>query len=276
MPNSTTTLRRWWADWRCNGAKLESQPVLGANRTVAKGSADAYKALTMALDATGYRAEGWGTYNCRKIAGTNSWSLHSYGIAIDIDPFSLGNPAWRKLSSTPIDWSRIKITAEQVEAVVDVRTNLGKQVWAWGGYWATYVDSMHFQIDCSPQDLATGIDWETVPGKEDDEMGYFAKYGDGMPPQVPSKWVMWWQERLERAGVDPGEKDGKYGDKFAAGFAQVIGIDVPVKEITPDKAERFEVFWTRKIVDSRADKVIRQHERQLHKVTTAEEITEEP
>jgi hypothetical protein len=51
-----------------------------------------------------------------------------------------------------------------IDAVYRVRTNNGKQVWAWGGYYRGNKDAMHFEIVCSPADLATGIAAHTLPG----------------------------------------------------------------------------------------------------------------
>ena len=52
---------------------------------------DAYAALEQALTATGYhppeKCQSLWSYVCRNIASSGRPSLHSYGIAIDIDPY---------------------------------------------------------------------------------------------------------------------------------------------------------------------------------------------
>jgi len=51
--------------------------------------------------------------------------------------------------------------------VCRIRTMNGRQVWNWGGYWSGNKDAMHYEIVCTPADLATGIDPRTVPGYRD-------------------------------------------------------------------------------------------------------------
>ncbi|MFT7598701.1 MAG: hypothetical protein ACI8TP_001625 [Acidimicrobiales bacterium] len=86
---TTTALRKMWSDWLCNKGpgKFANPKFFGKNiGGVPNVAVDAFKALETALTATGYRPNSAWAFNCRKIAGTNSPSLHSYGIAIDLDP----------------------------------------------------------------------------------------------------------------------------------------------------------------------------------------------
>ena len=93
--------------------------------------------VAMLLDLTelaGYdlrAGECWG-YVKRKIAGTNVWSTHSWGIAIDLNAPSnwRGGPG-----NIPHD-------------VVDLWENHG---FAWGGAWA-HTDPMHFEFGGTPAD----------------------------------------------------------------------------------------------------------------------------
>lgn len=57
------------------------------------------------------------------------------------------------------------MTVAMIEDAVAIKTSKGKQVFEWGGNWATVKDSMHFEVDVGPQDLAEGIDWKTVRGE---------------------------------------------------------------------------------------------------------------
>ncbi|MGF1668267.1 MAG: M15 family metallopeptidase, partial [Acidimicrobiia bacterium] len=114
---------------------------------------DAFKALEAALRSAGYQPTSSWAYNCRNIAGTDNHSLHSFGIAIDIDPtvnpYTTGDPYSGK------------IKASHVAAALAVKNMRGRSVWSWGGNW-TKRDRMHFQIDVGP--TAVEIDWSTVPG----------------------------------------------------------------------------------------------------------------
>jgi hypothetical protein len=156
LETSTGDLRTLWADWLCHkGSGAFANPTFFGKSIggVAAPAVDAFKALEMALESSGYRPSSSWAYNCRNIAGTDSYSLHSFGIAIDIDPavnpFSTGDPYSGK------------IKPNHVAAVLAIKNTRGRAVWAWGGSWAKH-DRMHFQIDQGP--TAVEIDWSTVPG----------------------------------------------------------------------------------------------------------------
>lgn len=67
-----------------------------------------------------------GCFNIRKKRGLASMSLHSWGIAIDV------NAAWNGLGKTPV------LSAGFVKCFTDVGFD-------WGGSW-TRKDGMHFQL----------------------------------------------------------------------------------------------------------------------------------
>lgn len=67
-----------------------------------------------------------GSYNPRKIAGTNRWSPHAYGCAVDFD--SANN--WLGDTTPAMD----RRVIEEFE----------REGWEWGGHW-TRPDGMHFQ-----------------------------------------------------------------------------------------------------------------------------------
>ena len=156
LETSTGDLRKLWADWLCHrGSGGFANPSFFGKTIggVASPAVDAFRALESALKSSGYQPASSWAYNCRNIAGTDSYSLHSFGIAIDLDPavnpFSAGDPYSGK------------IKANHVAAVLAIKNTRGRAVWAWGGNW-TKRDRMHFQIDQGPS--AVDIDWSTVPG----------------------------------------------------------------------------------------------------------------
>lgn len=67
-----------------------------------------------------------GCFNIRKKRGLSSMSLHSWGIAIDV------NAAWNQLNMTPT------LSPEFVKCFTDAGFD-------WGGTW-TRKDGMHFQL----------------------------------------------------------------------------------------------------------------------------------
>lgn len=81
------------------------------------------------LKETGYDKElkTWdGCFNIRKKRGSKSTSLHSWGIAIDL------NSAWNGFGKTPT------LSPEFVKCFTDAGFD-------WGGYWKK-PDGMHFQL----------------------------------------------------------------------------------------------------------------------------------
>lgn len=160
---STSALRSLWARYQCKaGGEWSSPTVFGkAIGGVPTILVPAFNALEQALEVSGYHpphGDSVWAYNCRMIAGTSSYSLHSYGLAIDIDPaanpFTEGDP-----------YSGL-FKKHHVDAVLGIKTSSGRNLWAWGGNWSK-PDRMHFQIDNTPTDCQP--DWSTVPEPEEDD-----------------------------------------------------------------------------------------------------------
>lgn len=86
-----------------------------------------------------FRELAGGTYNCRPIAGTSVYSLHSYGTAIDLNPSK--NPNGKPLRH---DYPQAFIADVLALDALD-----GTPLFRWGGVWAT-PDSMHWEINCPP------------------------------------------------------------------------------------------------------------------------------
>jgi hypothetical protein len=153
---TSASLRQLWDDWMCRkgGGTYVDVAFFGAKvGGVPTPAVDAYKALEQALRNSGYKPRSCWAYNCRKIAGSDKPSLHSAGIAIDIDPAE--NPF------TPGDAFAGKIKPDHVAAAMAIRNVKGGRVWSWGGHWPK-PDRMHFQLDQGP--AAVEVDWSTVPG----------------------------------------------------------------------------------------------------------------
>lgn len=157
MTLSTSALRRVWA------------PACAPKGSVFLA---AYAALDACLRAHRYapRAKDTGAYNCRQITGGKGYSLHAYGPA---DRFTFWNGVTIATAlAVDINWTTnpygprlvTDMPRAMVDAVKAVRTNSGAQVWRWGGDYATNKDAMHFEIVCTPSDLRTGIDPDTLPG----------------------------------------------------------------------------------------------------------------
>lgn len=115
---------------------------------------EAFTALDQVLRHHRYAprvGETWG-YNCRAITNGQGWSLHAYGIAVDIN--SLANPYGPLLVT---DMPRV-----MVSAILAITTSSGSPVWGWGGYYRGNKDAMHYEIVASPSELNQGVDWTSV------------------------------------------------------------------------------------------------------------------
>ena len=101
MAATTSQLRSWWSRYLCQPGPPTQVfgKLIGG---VPPETLDAYQALEQVLTRAGYVPDSAWSFNCRKIGGTNSWSLHAYGIAIDIDapanPYTEGDPFSGKFS----------------------------------------------------------------------------------------------------------------------------------------------------------------------------------
>ena len=87
-----------------------------------------------------------GSFVCRPAVGSDNWSMHAYGLAIDVNPFHnpylKGDLVIPELASTYTDREEVRrgmIFAGDV--VVEAFAEIG---WEWGGNWNTLKDWMHF------------------------------------------------------------------------------------------------------------------------------------
>ncbi|HXC57047.1 MAG TPA: M15 family metallopeptidase [Rhizomicrobium sp.] len=104
--------------------------------TTANGVDKALEAAVAELDQLPdrfmkYLVPNSGTYNCRKIAGSTSRSVHAWGAAIDIN--SAASDYWRW---SPKGWhNRIPVEIARI---------FERHGFIWGGRWYHY-DTMHFE-----------------------------------------------------------------------------------------------------------------------------------
>ena len=135
---------------------------------------------------------GGGVDSCRNIAGTDWPSLHAYICAVDLPPNDRKSDAF-------------------IRDIERIRTNNGAQAFR-----NLAGDRMHDQINCSPADLATGIDLTTVAGATgDDEMNALKKGDSG-------NGVRWYQTALnQKSAVTPKLTiDGVFGSSMERAVKQ--------------------------------------------------------
>lgn len=171
MGESTSKLREIWKTFECEETKMVVVPFGPDRLRVAPPSAQAWAALAAVLRHHRYdiRSINTASYNCRNIKGTDQKSLHSYGIALDINwntnPF-LRTPDKRKVrfsnqapqaergEDVRLGAADTDMTPELVADALAITTKGGQRVFEWGGSWESVKDSMHFEIDMSPEALA--------------------------------------------------------------------------------------------------------------------------
>ena len=172
MP-TTSDLRRWWAP-HCTGPWARLSLYGTGVVTVRAATVDAFLALDACLRKWNYQTERHhtGAYNCRRITGGTGYSLHAYGIAVDIN--WQDNPYGRRLITD--------MPPGMVADIEALRTGNGKRVFRWGGRYSGNKDAMHYEIFCSPADLATGIRGSTTPlpkpeppAQEDEPVAYLIR-----------------------------------------------------------------------------------------------------
>ena len=207
MPKNTTQLRRLWKDFECEEREMVLIPFGPDKIRVAPPTTHAFEALAAVMHHHGYhvRTQDTDSYNCRTITGGTGKSLHSYGIALDVNwetnPFN--NHAGTRLvrfsdkdtqARRALDVRAGVADTDMTKAMIDdalrIRTRDGTTVFEWGGSWRDRKDCMHFEMDVSPAELAVGLDPASIVGLEE----YLASLqGPGFEPPpivVPTQPVI--------------------------------------------------------------------------------------
>ena len=106
-----------------------------------------------ASDFESIEADNTSAFNCRTVAGTDRWSEHAYGRAIDINPVE--NPYVQAGSVDPPEGRRYAALDRSAGArvppgvvvagdvVVQAVADVG---WTWGGTWSSSKDYQHFSL----------------------------------------------------------------------------------------------------------------------------------
>ncbi|MDP9493993.1 MAG: M15 family metallopeptidase [Actinomycetota bacterium] len=88
------------------------------------------------------------SFVCRPAVGSNSWSQHAFGLAIDVNPFHnpylKGDLVLPELASTYTD--REDVRPGMIFAGDVVTEAFSEMGWGWGGNWSSLKDWMHFSF----------------------------------------------------------------------------------------------------------------------------------
>jgi poly-gamma-glutamate synthesis protein (capsule biosynthesis protein) len=99
-----------------------------------------------AEDRASMRHDNTSAFNCRTVAGTDAWSQHAYGRAIDIDPVE--NPYVDGSHVAPRR-GRDYVDRSDVRPGMNVKRDVVWRAfhrigWEWGGTWRSAKDYQHF------------------------------------------------------------------------------------------------------------------------------------
>ncbi len=105
-------------------------------------------------------------FNCRPIEGTTITSIHSYGLAIDLNPEQNPYVIFDEQAGTakiypPQAWSYLNRSNRKpgmVEDVVEIFSKHGFGIW--GGRWTTPIDLHHFQASRGIAELLARTSYE--------------------------------------------------------------------------------------------------------------------
>lgn len=127
------------------------QGTIVVNNSIASGTVDAFKALFdqkfpihqmvpvdqyESADAISVANDNTSAFNCRAVSGTKTFSEHSYGTAIDINP-----------KENPLATATAKLDQAAKGTITPVVVKIMKDAgFKWGGDWTSKKDYQHFSV----------------------------------------------------------------------------------------------------------------------------------
>jgi hypothetical protein len=100
-------------------------------------------------DDASMAADNTSAFNCRFVSGTSRWSMHAFGLAIDVNPvenpYISGGRASPPAGRRYLDRDRARRgMAVTGGALVSAFAAVG---WRWGGLWSAAADYQHFSTN---------------------------------------------------------------------------------------------------------------------------------
>jgi hypothetical protein len=135
--NSAEAVRKNLESVSFAGKKVQFNRLHGASAALEKVSQELEPVLKAKPELKVWTSNLDGTFNWRKIEGTDRLSTHSYGIAIDLNASKAKYWRWEK-PATLASFSRKDFPAEIIEV-------FERNGFVWGGKWYHY-DTMHFEF----------------------------------------------------------------------------------------------------------------------------------
>lgn len=161
MARSTSRLRRLHKP-ACGGDMVTIDfGHQGARVHVRRYTVPVWRAVEAVMATHHYpiRAQDTGAYACRQITGGSGYSLHAYGIALDVN--------WQ---TNPYRGDGTLVT-DMPDAMIDdlraLQTSAGQRLLRWGGDYQNVKDAMHFELVATVDELAAGVVTPTTAGDGD-------------------------------------------------------------------------------------------------------------
>jgi hypothetical protein len=142
-PSLRASAPSWGPGWpNCDYGKIRKATGGGVSVNVDYRLAELTSLLLNETARLGYRMDQTqtGAFVCRPIGGTSTASLHSFGVAIDIN--------WRENQFSYAPSYTIP------RNVIDTWKKYG---WRWGGDWSGKKDTMHFERTDTPESAAASL-----------------------------------------------------------------------------------------------------------------------
>lgn len=139
---STSEMRAAWAP-ACDSGGMQTIDFgnQGARITVDEITVPIWRAVEAIFAKYNYgiRRADTGAYNCRQITGGSGYSLHAYGIAVDVN--------WQ---SNPYSSRLITDMPPGAIREIEALNVAGRPVLRWGGRYSGNKDAMHFEVIVPP------------------------------------------------------------------------------------------------------------------------------
>lgn len=147
---TTTAVRQIWGNTPATQAQLTTFTWWsGVGVPIRKETVNIWKIVDSIFKKYNYRplsGQTWG-FAARPITGGTGWSLHAFGIAVDIN--SLKNPYGPTLVTD--------MPGQMIKEIEAIKSKSGIQAVRWGGRYSNNKDAMHFEIMLTPQEMAAGV-----------------------------------------------------------------------------------------------------------------------
>lgn len=221
----------WWADWRCDASKMSTVAFPGDGREwdllVADAAVPAFEVFADLMRSHNYlfRESAGGTYNCRKISGSEKWSLHSFGIAIDLNPSV--NPYGTQTHDYP-------------QGFIDDVLATG-----WFKWGISFDDPMHWEIDVPPSNIGESMHTHEPPRSD-----------------LPRDWAdASWDKWVQRSGTNTDTRTHDfYREDLSWVYTRVIEpLESKVSQLT-DRVRQLEQANPQGLTEAQVKAIVNQAE----------------